>query len=128
MPVEAALWRDIERYLRQYRTFFPNVQETDYVFLSTDGGVASRGWETLNKRVSQLTRRYLWNCPGVGPHAFRYISGTAILKALPGAWEVAAQVLHDREDTVRKHYAHLRGTDGATRAHTALSSAFARMY
>ncbi|MGB4063334.1 MAG: hypothetical protein WBK19_05885 [Azonexus sp.] len=127
MPVEQTVWSDIERYLKQFRSLLPNAKETDYVFLSADGGAKSNGWETLNSRVFQLTKRHLLHCPGVGPHAFRYINGTAILKAIPGAWEVAAQVLHDREDTVRKHYAHLRGTDGATRAHAALKSAFERM-
>lgn len=127
MPVDEALWGDIERYLKQFRPLLPDANETDFVFLSSDGRAESNGWETLNKRVSHLTMEHLLHCPGVGPHAFRYINGTAILKALPGAWEVAAQVLHDREDTVRKHYAHLRGTDGAMRAHAALKSAFERM-
>lgn len=127
MPVDEALWGDIERYIKRFRLLLPNAKETDYVFLSAEGGAKTKGWETLNKRVSELTKQHLLNCPGVGPHSFRYINGTAILKALPGAWEVAAQVLHDREDTVRRHYAHLRGRDGATRAHEALRSAFARM-
>lgn len=127
MPVDEAVWGDIERYLKHFRPLFPGAQETEFVFLSADGRAESNGWETLNKRVFQLTRQHLLHCPGVGPHAFRYINGTAILKALPGAWEVAAQVLHDREDTVRQHYAHLRGTDGAARAHAAMKSAFARM-
>ncbi|RIX47570.1 MAG: hypothetical protein D3M94_07835 [Rhodocyclales bacterium GT-UBC] len=127
MPVDEALWSDLERYIKRYRPLLPHARETDYVFLSADGEAATKGWETLNRRVFHLTKHYLLNCPGVGPHAFRYINGTAILKAMPGAWEIAAQVLHDKEDTVRKHYAHLRGTDGAERAHAALRSAFARM-
>jgi len=127
MPVDEAVWGDIERYLKQSRPLLPNAIETDYVLLSADGEAATNGWETLNRRVFALTQQYLLHCPGVGPQAFRHINATAILKMLPGAWEVAAQVLHDREDTVREHYAHLRGTDGATRAHDALRSAFARM-
>ena len=41
--------------------------------------------------------------------------GTSILKASPNDWSTAALVLHDNEETVRKHYAHLRSTDGAER-------------
>ncbi|MBL8428604.1 MAG: hypothetical protein JNJ95_01755 [Dechloromonas sp.] len=127
MPVDEALWGDIERYIKHFRPHLAGAKESDFVFLSADGSADTNGWESLNKRVFQLTKRYLLHCPGAGPHAFRYINGTAILKALPGAWEVAAQVLHDKEETVRKHYAHLRGTDGAARAHAALKSAFGRM-
>lgn len=127
MPVHESLWKDIERYLKRYRPLFPNADNLKYVFLSSEERKQAASWENLNRRVFTLTKCHLWHCPGVGPHAFRYIIGTTILKAQPGAWEVAAQVLHDKEETVRAHYAHLRGSDGAERAHALMNKAFERM-
>lgn len=127
MPVNESLWKDIEVYLRRYRPMFPHADKTNFFFLSSTETPTPSAWKNLNRRVFTLTKAYLWRCPGAGPHAFRYINGTSILKAMPGAWEVAAQVLHDREETVRRHYAHLRGEDGGTRAHAILHTAFERM-
>src|SRR5690606_29694344 len=68
-------------------------------------------WKGLNRRFETLTRRYLHGCPGVGPHSFRHIVATAVIKRT-GSFTAAALILHDREETVRAHYAHLVGTDG----------------
>ncbi|WP_051377457.1 hypothetical protein [Paraburkholderia dilworthii] len=130
MPVNHVVWGDIERYLNVYRSMLPDADKVDYVFLSSSdekpqGNVGA--WQSLNRRVFYLTRRYLWDCPGIGTHSFRYIIGTATLKKAPGAWDAAAAVLHDEVDTVKAHYAHLRPSDGGNFVHTLLDSAFARM-
>ena len=80
----------------------------------------------MNRRVFILTAKYLWGCPGVGPHAFRHIVATAILKNSLNDWQTAALVLHDRVETVQKHYAHLRSSDGARRMHDIFEKTFAR--
>lgn len=130
MPVDASLWGDIEIYLNTYRPMLPDADKVDYVFLSskvekTRGYVGV--WVSLNRHIAVLTRKYLWRCPGIGSHAFRYIVATSILKRRPGEWETAADVLHDKVETVKKHYAHLRSADGATRMYELFSSTFARM-
>jgi hypothetical protein len=130
MPVNHVVWGDIERYLNTYRPMLPDADKVDFVFLSTSeekpkGYVGA--WKSLNRRVFYLTRRYLWDCPGIGTHGFRYIIGTATLKKAPGAWDAAAAVLHDEVETVKAHYAHLRPSDGGNFVHTLLDSAFARM-
>ncbi len=127
MPVDKSGWGDIERYLKRYRPLLPHSEQLPYVFISSEENETPGPWGSLNRRVFSLTKQYLWRCPGAGPHVFRYIKGTAILKASPGEWDTAAQVLHDRVETVRKHYAHLRGADGAERAHFLLQKSFARM-
>lgn len=127
MPVDKSGWGDIERYLKRYRPLLPHAEQLPFVFISSEESETPGPWESLNRRVFALTKQYLWRCPGAGPHVFRYIKGTAILKASPGEWDTAAQVLHDRVETVRKHYAHLRGADGAERAHFLLHKSFARM-
>jgi hypothetical protein len=130
MPVKNVVWADIERYLNVFRPMLPDADKVNYVFLSsanekTAGYVGA--WQSLNRRVFYLTRRHLWNCPGIGPHGFRYIIGTATLKKAPGAWDAAAAVLHDEVATVKAHDAHLRSSDGGSFVHTLLDSAFSRM-
>lgn len=130
MPVNHVVWGDIERYLNVYRHMLPDADKVEYVFLSSlnekqEGYVGA--WKNLNRRIFFLTRRYLWDCPGIGAHGFRYIIGTATLKKAPGAWDAAAAVLHDEVETVKAHYAHLRPSDGGKFVHTLLDSAFARM-
>ncbi|MFM0033689.1 hypothetical protein [Paraburkholderia strydomiana] len=130
MPVNRAVWRDLERYLNVYRPMLPDADKVDYVFLSsTDEKPAGYigTWKSLNRRIFFLTRRYLWDCPGIGAHGFRYIIGTATLKRAPGAWDAAAAVLHDEVETVKAHYAHLRSCDGGAFVHTLLDAAFSRM-
>ncbi|MFM0543737.1 hypothetical protein PQR29_03320 [Paraburkholderia strydomiana] len=130
MPVNRAVWRDMERYLNVYRPMLPDANKVDYVFLSSmeekqSGYIGI--WKSLNRRIFYLTRRYLWDCPGIGAHGFRYIIGTATLKRAPGAWDAAAAVLHDEVETVKAHYAHIRSCDGGTFVHTLLDAAFSRM-
>ena len=127
MPIDKSAWNDIERYLKGFRPLFPYAQQLPYVFLSSNANCIPSPWESLNRRVFYLTKQHLWHCPGVGPHAFRYIMGTSILKASPNDWGTAALVLHDNEETVRKHYAHLRSTDGAERMLNLLRESFERM-
>ncbi|SEH40988.1 hypothetical protein [Paraburkholderia hospita] len=82
MPVNRVVWGDIERYLNAYRPMLPDADKVNYVFLSSidekpQGYVGT--WKSLNRRIFFLTRRYLWDCPGIGAHGFRYIIGTATL-------------------------------------------------
>jgi hypothetical protein len=130
MPVNRVVAVDIERYLNVYRPMLPDADKVDFVFLSSldekpAGYVGT--WKNLNRRIFYVTRRYLWDCPGIGAHGFRYIMGTATLKKAPGAWDAAAAVLHDEVDTVKAHYAHLRSSDGGSFVHAVLDAAFARM-
>lgn len=124
------VWPAIEQYLKVYRPMFPDADKVDFVFLSSsteksDGYIGP--WESLNRRVFYLTKRYLWGCPGIGAHGVRYIVGTAILKKNPEAWGLAAAALNDKEETVRQHYAHLRGRDKVAHAHMSLKESYARI-
>ena len=119
------MWPVLERYLRVYR---PILTASDGPYLLVSSGAKSKGpWKSLNRRVETLTRKYLHGCPGTGPHAFRHIVATSILKASPNDWETAAIVLHDEVETVRANYGHLSSQDGYRRMATLLSPAFARL-
>ncbi len=126
MPVRKEVWADIERYLRDYRPML-DAGDSPYVFVSSrrgDGPLPMRG---LRRRFEILTRRYLSGCAGVGPHAIRHIVATSILKQRPNDWAAAAWALHDLEETVRTHYAHLASDDAHIWLDPAMSGPFSRM-
>jgi len=110
MPVRKEVWNDLEMYLRRYR---PQLADptNPYLFVSSDRPATLM--YGLNRRFEVITRRFFPQCPGVGPHAMRHIVATTILKLHPNAWAAAAFVLHDQEETVRHHYAHLCSADAA---------------
>ena len=128
--VNPAAWTDIERYVSIHR---PRLLRgtTDLFFVSSFDGPGKANdkhlWTALSDRVEELTRRYLYKCPGVGTHTFRHIVATAILKASGGDFKTAALVLNDRVATVEKHYAFLTSNDGAARMGELLAASFKRM-
>jgi integrase len=99
----------IDRYLGDY---LPRLSKgtTARVFVSTTEPQIE--WNDLNNTFRNITKRYFVNCPGFGPHAMRHIVATALVKK-HGSFTAAAKVLHDKEETVRKHYGFLIGDDGA---------------
>lgn len=123
MPVRPEVWRDIEQYLKHYRPMLA-AQDTDIIFVSEGKQFSRNG---LGKRFEMLTRLYLQGCPGVGPHAMRHIVATSILKSNPNDWAGAAMALHDKEETVRSHYAHLAQSDAARWLDKTLAGPFSRM-
>ena len=58
------------------------------------------------------TRQFIPGCPGFGPHAVRHIVATDYIKNNPNGFQIAADVLHDKLQTVLTHYAHLKAADG----------------
>lgn len=126
MQVRPEVWSDIDEYLRHYRPMLLKTT-TDRFFISEHSGgpFATQG---LARRFEMLTRKYLQGCPGVGPHAMRHIVATSILKASPNDWNAAAWALHDREETVRAHYAHLAQHDAAQWLEKSFGGPFARMH
>lgn len=125
-PVDPAVWPILQQYLSIHRPRILASRETDYVFVTQESQLDNGPWNRMSRRVFTLTARYLWGCPGVGAHAFRHIVATAILKASPNDWQTAALVLHDRVETVQKHYAHLKSADGTRRLHSLFEQTFAR--
>lgn len=130
-PVQENVWGDIERYLFRHRATLM-VAPTDLVFLASKAGPGQKRtshvpWRDLSRRVEELTRRHLWRCPGIGGHAMRGLTGTAIIKAAPGEIETVAKVLNDRPLTVQRHYARFTSGDGAKRMGDLLKKSFRRM-
>lgn len=134
--VNQSAWSDIERYVRIYRPkllrapsdlFFVTSHAGPYKSKKPQSEVKTVPWIDLSKRVSELTARYLYKCPGIGCHAFRHIVATSILKAPGGDFKTAALVLYDKAVTVEKHYAFLTANQGGERMSELLKSSFSRM-
>lgn len=113
IDLDPGIHRDIEAYLQVFRPMIlgGRTAATDLIFVTKKSGPINVPWPSLNRHIGTLTARYLMQCPGVGPHAIRHIIATAIVKAT-GQFNTAALVLHDKEETVRKAYAHLCSEDG----------------
>jgi integrase len=120
--VQPAVWPHLERYLREYRPLLSSAG-TDYVFVCPSG--KNRPWRGLNRRFMAITRRFFVGTEGFGPHAMRHIVATAILK-LSGSIIRAAKALHDRPETVQKHYGFFLNDDVAEWMTDAFSSEFNR--
>lgn len=106
--VDAAVWPHIRRYLKDYRKMLGDCRP-ELVFVASER--PDRPWKSLGNRVRTLTKRYVPNCPGVGPHSIRHIVATSIIMA-GGGVELAASTLHDMVRTVQKHYALLLASHG----------------
>lgn len=130
-PVQETVWSDLERYLKTFRPRLLKCQ-SDFVFVASRHGSKPRApeapWVELSGRLDELTRKYLYRCPGIGAHAFRHLVATAIIKASNFSdFKTAALVLNDRLSTVERHYAHLQSADGANRMSDLLGPTFRRM-
>ncbi|MDG6937955.1 MAG: hypothetical protein JRN42_05385 [Nitrososphaerota archaeon] len=68
----------------------------------------------LDHLLTKYLRRYFGI--GSGPHFFRHLLATAILRADPSAIDAAAAVLNISHDVCRERYAHLLQQDGLDRA------------
>jgi integrase len=94
------------------------------VDVDTNGAPLSK--KLLNKRVKfqlmkickETTARYLgakYETPGFNPHAMRHIKATAIIKRT-GNYEIAALLLWDAIETVRREYSHVKRVDQLAKA------------
>ena len=120
--IQPAVWPHLERYLREYRALLGSAV-ADYVFVCPSG--KNRPWRGLNRCFMRITRRFFVGTDGFGPHAMRHIVATAILK-VSGSIIRAAKALHDRPETVQKHYGWLVNDDVAEWMTDAFSNEFNR--
>jgi hypothetical protein len=101
--VRREIWPDIERYINYYRPMLLKSSSNRLFISERTGGPVSR--KMLARCFERLTRMFLPNCPGIGPHYMRHIVACAHVKSKPDGIAVAAAALHDMVKTVEKHYA-----------------------
>ena len=109
--VNKELWPEIEFYLAKCRPVLLGTSKSDCLFLTMQGKPLDKN--RFNDIVKTLTRSF---CPlknsGFGPHAFRHIIATDYIKNHPNGFQVVADILHDKLQTVLDNYAHLAVYDG----------------
>jgi len=102
--VDPSMTPYITRYIRTYRPLIGGARP-ELVFVSTDH--PDREFDKLDVVVRNWTEKYVENCQGIGPHSFRHIVATHIIKATLGNFFLAARALHDSPITVERDYAHI---------------------
>ena len=119
IPLEPTLWPKVENYLFNVRPLFK--ESSDRVFVAPGHGSDTQkekkknGWSyaaALSRSFVTRTKQFLIGCLGFGPHTVRHIVATDYIKNNPNGYQIAADILHDRLDTVLKNYAHLKAKDG----------------
>ncbi|SIT39487.1 conserved hypothetical protein [Paraburkholderia piptadeniae] len=112
-PLPAALSDRIDEYLVEFR---PRLLKEHPRCASLFPGKNGRIWtKGLSKQVAKVTRRLVPETPGIGPHAVRHLVATDWLRKHPNDFLTAAQLLHDKLETVLRAYAHLRQDDAFNR-------------
>ncbi len=111
------IWAIIEKYINEYRPILLGKRSCDEVFIApearaklknnqNDNRIARSGfWKIIVRRAKQ----YIPNSQGFGIHSFRHLVCTSIIKKNPDkGFGLAAKVLHDSPETVKRSYAHLK--------------------
>jgi integrase len=121
LPV--ALTAAVDHYMQEVRPLFND--SSDKVFVpSLKGGPKgakesranrTHGTEWFSTAIARRSRQFLPGSKGFRPHAVRHIVATDYIKNNPGDYLTAAQILHDKIETVMKEYAHLKAQDGHKR-------------
>jgi len=114
VPVDPSAWDAIEEWLFVYKPLVDHGCHP-FVFCSTVRSQQGVPWSKLGSTLRAISKRWIPQCPGLGPHAFRHLVATAYLKQCPGEYPHVAKLLHDRLETVLKNYAHLSIEDGVSR-------------
>ncbi|HYP21313.1 MAG TPA: hypothetical protein VEY08_14675, partial [Chloroflexia bacterium] len=113
VPLHESLRPYVEEFLYVHRPHLLGAGECDYVFRPGRPKPATKSNRAreavacyvLSDQVRLLTQRYVPDCPGFGLHAFRHLAATEYIKNNPAGYAVAAAVLHDREETIKRNYA-----------------------
>lgn len=105
------VWWIIEKYKKEFRPRLYKADDSQYVFLpryNSPSKKLKKGIE-MGACVFKRTQEYIPGGMGFGPHSFRHIVATSIIKSNPEfGFFLAAKVLNDKLETVERCYAHLR--------------------
>jgi len=112
------LWPLLDRYKREFHPILVGSTDSKYVFVSSKSirGLNCQGSpmrpNSLYQAIQALTELYLPGTSGFGPHAFRHIIATDIIKKDPGlGFFIASKALNDKLETVEKAYIHLKSSE-----------------
>jgi len=118
VPVAKDIWPLIETYFKEHHPILLNNVKSDIVFPIMPKSDNKNNWgncmSDIGTTINTLAFRYIsdFTSSGFGPQAFRHIIATDYLKNNPNGFQVVANVLHDKLQTVLDNYAHLKVADG----------------
>ena len=113
--VPPELWEMIDNYVSLYRPRLAGSHDSSYVFVHSKKEVSKYKEKFgflpggLSNIIKFRTMEYIPGCKGFGPHAFRHIVATDIIKNNPEyGFYLASIVLNDSIKTVQDNYSHLK--------------------
>jgi integrase len=116
LPVHPDLTGDLDEYFATWRPLLVGAGECNYVFRPSTEGARARlkrkpdlvrkpmGKWAVSNIVLCASEKYVPGCAGFGIHSTRHLVATEFLKHYPGAYDIAATVLHDSVEMVRIAY------------------------
>ena len=114
------VWPIIEEYLAKYRPHLFGANSNNFLFLpfshnarkkTSLGGLTAKSLSNIVRNLTYFYFPFEGN-PGFGPHAFRHIVATDIIKKDPSVgFFLAAIALNDELDTVEEEYVHLKTSE-----------------
>lgn len=110
-PLTAAEEMAIERCPYVFRYLGGSVNNMRRERFERYTGAEQAANRCLRDAMIRLTRTYLPDCPGFGPHACRYFVATEIMKNDVRGKEAAAAALHICVETAALYYARVRSGD-----------------
>jgi integrase len=106
VPVASWLAGLVSDYVSTFRPrLLQGGKDRGYFFVSSRDG---KRFSALNRQVFQVTKRYIPECGGISPHAFRHLVATDWLTKNPNDFVTVAELLNDTIEVVIKSYAHLK--------------------
>lgn len=125
VPLPDYMAPKIEHYLRNIRPRFEN--DSVKVFVPRKQKrkkleMQGTGTGFIPMTIEKRSLQFLPGCRGFRPHSARHIVATDYIRNNPNGFQVAADVLHDKLETVLKHYAHLKAEDGHKHYQTFLAT------
>lgn len=116
--VAKELWPMLDRYREEFYPILAGSSGARHVFIACkkrqngiSKGAPLKGG-ALRYIIERLTEQYAPSGTGFGPHAFRHIIATDIIKKDPRiGFFLAAIALHDKLETVEREYVHLKTSE-----------------
>jgi integrase len=117
LPLNPSIWTDTEEYIYVHRPLLAGSDECDYVlrpepsYIATllpgersEASINPMSAGTLSRKFREYSQCFIPGCSGFGAHGCRHIVATEWIKNHPGAYAIAAVMLHDSEQVVKETY------------------------
>jgi integrase/transcriptional regulator with XRE-family HTH domain len=103
VPLADGLTRRLEEYIEEFRpVLISNNTTCPWLFPNKDGEMH----KDLANLIEKVARNYIPEVTRMRLHALRHIAASVFLMRNPGQYALVAELLHDKLETVLKHYAH----------------------